>query len=166
MALTQERLKEVLRYDPETGLFYWLECRGRRQIDRPAGTKDASGYNVIGVDGVRYRANRLAWLYMTGEHPDENVDHIDGATWNDRFANLRSCSHSDNQKNMKRHRDNGSGFKGVYTATKGRTWFSQIFSDGKFHYLGSFATKDEAASAYDAAARSLHGEFAKLNEAA
>lgn len=166
MALTQERLKELLTYSPETGLFYWLEKRGRRQTERPAGTKTTLGYNGIRVDGVTYGAHRLAILYMTGALPERDVDHIDGDVTNDRFANIRECTHAQNLKNMKMHVDNSSGFKGVYTATKGRSWFAQIFSDGTLHYLGSFSTKEEAAAAYNRAALSLHGDFARLNEAA
>jgi hypothetical protein len=166
MALTQERLKELLTYSPETGLFYWKEKRGRRQTEHPAGTRTHYGYNGIRVDGVTYGAHRLAILYMTGAMPENDVDHIDGDVSNDRFVNLRECTHSQNLKNMKRHADNSSGFKGVYTATKGRSWFAQIHSDGTLHYLGSFPNRDEAAAAYDEAARSLHGEFARLNEAA
>lgn len=166
MAVTQERLKELLTYSPETGLFYWLAKRGRRQTKRPAGTKTHYGYNGIRVDGVTYGAHRLAILYVTGAMPIADVDHIDGDVSNDRLSNLRECTHGQNQKNMKRHADNSSGFKGVYTATKGRSWFAQIHSDGVLHYLGSFSTKDEAAAAYDGAAMSLHGEFARLNEAA
>jgi hypothetical protein len=165
-ALTQERLKELLTYSPETGLFYWLDTAGRKKAGRIAGTIDFYGYRVIGIDGYTYGAHRLAVLYVTGKQTAKRVDHINGKPGDDRWENLRECSHAENQKNMRRHRDNSSGFKGVYTSNKGRTWFSQIMSDGKLKYLGSFATKEEAAAAYDAAATDLHGQFARLNEAA
>ena len=166
MALTTERLRQVLTYAPETGLFYWRVSNSNRiQIGSIAGTMNAYRYRVIGIDGIRYHATHLATLWMTGEWPEE-VDHKDNDPGNDRWDNLRPCSHAQNMKNMSKHADNSSGHKGVYTSTKGRTWFAQIMSDGKQKYLGSFGTKEQAMSAYNEAARLHHGDFARLNEVA
>ena len=162
--LTADFLKEIIEYLPETGLFYWREKRGRKQQTMPAGYKNAYGYIVIGINGKRIGAHRFAWLYMHRSHASENIDHVNGKLDDNRIENLRSCSHAQNQKNMKRHHDCQSGFKGVYSATDGRTWFSQIFSDGHSYYLGSFTTKEQAATAYDQAALRLHGDYAQINE--
>jgi len=164
VALTQDRLKQVLHYDPETGVFTWKVRRGRQAAGKPAGrTHPHDGRVTIGVDGVSYYANVLAWLYVHGIFPEKDVDHRDGDPFNNRIANLRKCTHSQNQKNMRRHRDGASGPKGVYWAKGSRCWMSQIYADGKCHYLGLFATKEGAAKAYNDAALVHHGEFARFN---
>jgi hypothetical protein len=163
MMLTAERLREVLSYSPETGLFYWREQRGSVRSGARAGHVDSDRYIRIGVDAAVYKAHRLAWLYVHGNWPADFIDHINGDPGDNRITNLRACCHAQNLKNVRRNRKNSSGFKGVYSRTGGRTWYSQIVSDGRRRHLGSFPSKEKAAAAYDEAARRLHGEFARTN---
>jgi hypothetical protein len=166
MALTQERLKELLSYDPETGIFRWLKGRGGMRAGSVAGKVTETGYLYICIDRQLLLAHRLAWIYVSGAAPAGLIDHVNGDPSDNRIVNLRNCTQSQNMKNVKGHFDSRSGFKGVYTRNGGRSWFAKIFSDGKPTHLGTFPSKLEAAAAYDAAARAIHGDFARLNEAA
>jgi hypothetical protein len=159
--ITQERLKELLDYNPETGIFTW---RGYRRGTRPgvtrAGTPSYKGYGCqgfywrIGVDGRYYLASRLAWLYMTGKWPTQLIDHKDGDSSNDAFSNLREASRRQNSQNLLRpHRGNKSGFLGVTRGVNNR-WIATI-------RIGSYASPEEAYAAYVAAKRHLH-EFGQL----
>lgn len=74
--LTQERLKELLKYDPETGLFTWISRKPKVKLNTIAGYKTKRGYILIGVDRVYYFGHRLAFFYMTGQWPKEVIDHI------------------------------------------------------------------------------------------
>lgn len=160
--LTAERLRELLTYDPETGIF----TRRVRISNCPAGMI-AGTYNIsrgqrrqrIGVDGRVYKAHRLAWLYVHGKWPAEQIDHIDGNAANNRIANLREASPTQQMHNKKTPRNNKVGFKGV---TKAENKFSaRIQAFGKRRRLGRFATPEEAGWAYAQAAKSYHGEFAR-----
>jgi hypothetical protein len=152
--LTQERLKELLHYDPETGDFIWHP--------QPAGTivmvRGESRWRVA-VDRKIYFCSRLAWLYMTGQWPDGMVDHIDNDSLNDSWENLRLATNSQNQANSKVR--SKSGLKGVYSA--GRRFQSHITVNGVHHYLGIFDTPEEAAEAYKRAATEFFGEFARYD---
>lgn len=156
MGLTQERLKELLSYDPLTGVFLWkVNRRGRfAKAGAIAGYPDQKdGYLCICVDQRQYRLHRLAWFYMTGEWPSEQIDHIDLDKTNNRFANLREATHRQNQHNRP---------KRGYTFDKRRNAFvAQIRIDGKHKYLGQFNTAAEATAAYNEAAQIYHGEFAR-----
>lgn len=96
-----------------------------------------------------------------------SVDHINGKKTENTKGNLRVCSHGQNMKNMRKPKNNTSGYKGVFFITRlagmRKPWQSQITSDGKKMHQGYFATKEEAARAYDRAAKKHHGQFAKLN---
>src|SRR4051812_10516942 len=110
--LTQERLKELLSYDPLTGVFLWLEDRGGKRAGDVAGCEKRV-YTLISVDDQIYRAHHLAWLYMTGEWPDPFVDHRDLNKHNNIWTNLREATKSQNQANIGLIKSNKSGFKGV-----------------------------------------------------
>ena len=111
--ITQEQLKRELHYQPTTGEFNWIKRGRRRTMGKPVGHPNARGYLVIQVNKQKYLAHRLAWLYVTGEFPSNDIDHINHVVHDNRFSNLRDVLHSDNQKNSLMHRDNASGKKGV-----------------------------------------------------
>ncbi len=159
--LTADRLRDVLRYSPETGLFHWrIMCSAHRPAGMLAGDKKKdSGYVLIGVDCFRYRAHRLAWLYMTGEWPLLQIDHIDRDRSNNRWINLREASQQQNSANMSR--PNATGRKGVRASANGERWIAMISVNYQSLYLGTFDTIDQASAAYAAAAREHFGEFAR-----
>src|ERR1039457_6646580 len=110
--ITAIELRERLQYDPNTGCWIWLKTPRRGYDGRPAGTLDAKGYWVIKIDGQSYKASRLAYLYMTGEWPPEEMDHIDRTSWNDRWTNLRPATRTENNQN--RIKIGESGVQGVH----------------------------------------------------
>jgi len=160
--LTAERLREVLAYDRETGFFTWKVSKYKPQlIGQVAGSLNQSGYWHIGVDGAEHKAHRLVWLYVHGEWPPGRLDHENGETADNRFANLRLATHSQNIANSRLRRDSTSGLKGVSFYTSAGKWGANISKDGRRHYLGLFNTPEEAHAAYCAAAGELQGEFAR-----
>lgn len=167
--LTAERLREVLYYDPDTGVFTWRRRSEHNRFDsswntRYAGTQagcsNEEGYLKIKVDAQRYLGHRLAWLYVTGEWPAGLLDHRNGNTGDNRWCNIRAASASENCCNIRMRKNNRSGFKGVHYWPPGDCWRAEIWFARKRHYLGYFPSAEEAAAAYTAAARRLHGEFA------
>jgi hypothetical protein len=162
--LTAERLRELLSYDSETGVWTTRVSshNGRWKAGRIAGVL-SRGYRVIRVDGWLYLSSRLAVLYMTGEWPAEEVDHKDTNRSNDRWLNLREATRQQNASNRPISPNNKSGLKGA-TFRKGRRrpWFAQIVVANRNISLGYFATKEAAHAAYCAAAREHYGEFARF----
>jgi hypothetical protein len=157
--LTQARLREVLDYDPETGIFRWrIQTSNRGRVGHIAGRISDQDYWLIGIDGALYRAHRLAWLYITGEWPRE-VDHINGSRDDNRWCNLREATRSENNANSRRGRNNTSGYKGVWRAASGR-WTACITVNYRQIHLGRFDAPEEAHAAYCAAADKHFGEFA------
>ncbi len=164
--ITQERLKELVSYDPATGIFTALVRRGRAYPGKRLGTvSNSDHYVVIRLDGKRYAAHRLAFLYMTGQWP-EIVDHIgsDGCCpianrADNRWSNLRNGDQSKNLQNQRRpHRDSASGALGVtFDKSRGK-WKVHIGRDYKTRNVGRYDTKDEAIAAYAAAKKLLHIE--------
>jgi hypothetical protein len=147
VALTASRLRELLSYDAETGVFVWrVHHRPKMPGDRAGGF--GHGYIQIRLDGRLYYAHRLAWLYVTGEWPDEQIDHINGDGVDNRFANLRPCSNDENQKNLGLRKTNTSGFSGVRWDKERQKWAAHIRINGKVTQLGRFNSKDEARTAY------------------
>lgn len=158
--ITAVELRERLQYDPTTGLWLWLNSRRGGWNGRPAGSIDAKGYRIIKIDGQSYKASRLAYLYMTGEWPADEMDHIDTKPWNDVWTNLRPATRVENIINRQMRRDNSSGVVGVCWHKANSKWVAQIDKV----YLGSFDTLEEAKAARDLAAKERHGEFAVLND--
>ena len=154
--LTYERLREVLHYDPETGVFTWLVRTSTRiKVGDVAAAADGRGYIVIGVDGVLYKSHRLAFLWMTGEWPPQFVDHINGVRDDNRWSNLRPATRSENNQNVRRARaGNRTGLLGVCRYRK--RFKAQIRVDGRNLCLGTFDTPEQAHEAYLAAKRRLH----------
>lgn len=156
VALTQTRLQEVLRYDPETGVFTWLVKRGGGPgVGTVAGAADKDGRRSIRVDGVMHWAHRLAWLWMTGSWPTAEVDHRDTDPANNRWSNLRELSRAGNCQNHREpFKNNTTGFLGV--SAKGPSFVAGIKVDGKRRHLGTYPTAAAAHEAYVAAKRQLH----------
>jgi hypothetical protein len=155
--LTQERLKELLHYDPETGVFTNRMSRGRAKAGAIAGCL-TKGYVRICVDGRLHEAHRLAWCYVNGCWPREQIDHINCVKSDNRIANLREATNTENARNAPGHRNTKSGKKGVYP--DGGRWRAMIYNNNLIH-LGCYATIDEAHAAYAAAARIHCGDFAR-----
>jgi HNH endonuclease len=157
--MTPTRLRELFKYDAVTGEFARIVNRQRYAAGTIAGWIDAYGYRCIGIDGKSYKAHRLAWLWMTGEFPACEIDHIDGNPLNSRWENLRAADHGQNARNQKLRADNKSGFKGVRANCQ--KWVARIRVNGKTVVIGSFVTPEAAHAAYAAKASELFGEFAR-----
>ena len=147
---------ELLKYDPESGLFTWINGPGfRRDLDGTFAGDGNNGRVQIMVDGKNHRAHRLAFLYMTGKFPNGEVDHIDCDSLNNRWNNLRDVNRTTNQQNLRRaHADNKCGFLGVYK--KRNKYQSRIYVNGKTISLGCFDSPEEAHNAYVIEKRKLH----------
>ena len=155
--LTQERLQELLHYDPETGIFTNLKSRGRVKIGSVAGSKNPNGYIYIAIDSKKYRAHRLAWLYVHGNFPEKCLDHINEVKDDNRIVNLRLATNLENHQNQSSPRTNNtSGFNGVGWHKFSGKWLARIMANGKHKHLGYFDTAEEASAVYLAAKRKLH----------
>jgi len=159
--LTIERLRSLLSYDPATGCFKWLVNKGRIKAGQIAGYLRPDGYIVIGIDQETYLAHLLAWFYVHGWWPTEELDHRDTDRSNNIFTNLREATSGQNSANARRHKDNSSGFKGVTFHTMAKRWKAQLFRNGRHIYLGYFDTREEAHAAYVEAAQKVSGEYAR-----
>lgn len=165
---TQARLKQALSYNPETGLFTWIEPKRGRTLFSVAGHVDKStGYRDISLDDRSYHTAKLAWLYMFGEYPECVVDHINHDKSDDRIVNLRLATASQNRANSTMPLNNTSGVKGVYhykdRAEKGwPAWWAYITCNGKRKSLGYFYSKTEAKFAREEAELDLFGEFSPI----
>lgn len=161
--LTLKRLREVLSYDPVTGIFQWLKKRGRSSAGYVAGRTISRGYVVIEVDGIPYRAHRLAWFYMRGRWPKYRIDHRDLNKSNNAWSNIREATNGQNAANTTLRSTNKSGYKGVSFDSKKHKWLSGLTKDGRFHFLGRYDSKEAAAAAYASAALDKFGEFARTS---
>jgi len=97
--LTAERLREVVTYDPLTGIFRWRVTRGCAKAGAVAGGPEKKGYLRISIDGRRFKAHRLAWLYVKGCWPVDQIDHENGRNADNRFDNLREANNPLNSAN-------------------------------------------------------------------
>ena len=158
--LTQERLKELLHYDPGTGVFTWrLNIKGGARKGGVAGSLMSVGYQSIGVDGRRYYSHRLAWLYIHGEWPHPLIDHKNHNRTDNRLSNLRLTNWQGNSQNMSSMSGNKSGLRGVsFDVSRGK-WLAKIHVAGKTINLGRFSDKHTAQEAYLAAKRIFHPHY-------
>jgi HNH endonuclease/AP2 domain len=163
--LTQEFLKEMLDYDPLTGIFTWkVSLQNKVKIGQVAGYIRKDGYRFITVNGTKYRAHRLAWFYVYGVWPTKDLDHRYGIRDDNRISELREATKSQNAANTSKHKDNTSGFKGVCWDKQAKKWKARIMINGKNKTLGLFDIIEEAALAVNKAALELYNDFACLNE--
>lgn len=112
--IKQEELKRVLTYDPDSGNFTFNIKKGGMNIGDIAGYIQADGYRAISCNGIQYKAHRLAWLYMTGSFPENQLDHINMNKDDNRFSNLRKATRSQNNMNRRSYSNNKLGCKGVH----------------------------------------------------
>lgn len=161
--LTQEYVRSLFIYDPDSGQLWWRISRTNRF---PAGTlvkgvhRGQTGYlrQYVSIDWERYLVHRIIWLYVYGTlPPDKEIDHIDGNGLNNRITNLRLAERFENCANHGR-RVGRSGYRGVQFHAGGYT--ASIGFNGTYHYLGRFKTGEEASRAYEAARDRLHKEYA------
>ena|SRR3990172_10901192 len=153
-----ERLKQLLDYCPDTGILRWLKPRtGKAKAGRIAGYRHSSGYIYVMVDNKNCLAHRLVWLLAHGKWPEGEIDHINGIKDDNRIANLRLATRSENLANCQIRRNNTSGHKGVSWDKRRKNWHVHV---GRKH-IGRFAIKEDAIAAYAAAASELYGEYAR-----
>jgi hypothetical protein len=155
--LTYKHLREVLRYEPQTGFFYWKLSRSVVRAGDRAGCYLAIGYEAIRIDRKVYYSHRLAWLYVYKRWPQREIDHINRKPLDNRIINLREASRAENTMNRTAQTNSTTGIKGIAfdKRRKNKPWRAAINNKS----LGSYKTKKHAARAYDIAAQKYHGEF-------
>ncbi len=144
MKITQQLLKELYFYNPINGLLYWKKSGRGRFIGKVAGTIDYDGYVRVQFEKKAYKAHRLAWMFMYGEFPENNIDHINGDKADNRILNLRDVGQDCNSKNSKKSALNTSGTTGVTWDKNRKKWIAQIKVDYKNKHLGRYNNKKDA----------------------
>lgn len=157
--LSLSRLKEVLSYCPDTGLFTRLENIKSAPAGSIAGSMSNTGYRIIMIDGKNYRAGRLAFFYMEGRWPTPTIDHINRIRDDDRFCNLREASSRQQNINKEKRCDNTSGETGVLWHSGNRKWQAQMRIKGRKVHLGYFDKKEDAVNARRSAAQKYHEQI-------
>jgi hypothetical protein len=180
---TPEQLRQLLRYEPETGKLFWrqrtpemftenwkwtADAQCRRWNTRYAGREaftavDARGYKIGAIFCVSLSAHRVAWALHCGAWPEDQVDHANGVRTDNRWANLRAADIFQNNRNVRSAAGSSSKYLGVCWESRRNRWRSVIKIARKQIHLGTFKLEDDAARAYDAAAQHHYGEFARLN---
>jgi hypothetical protein len=158
-------LREWLRYDAETGEFYWLQCSGKKmRPGKKAGWITSFGYVNITLNDHRMPGHRLAWLFVHGEDPgDKMIDHINGVPSDNRICNLRLATARQNACNQRKQDGTTSAYKGVTWYKRKGKWMAQIRINGKAKHLGYFHDEMAAHMAYCQAAHDTFGEFARFD---
>ena len=159
--ITQERLKELFDYNPETGKFIRKVSKGNTAIGDEGGSENGEGYLQIMIDGRVYQAHRLVFLWETGLFPKSLVDHKDGNGSNNRRDNLRVASRSNNCLNSKRSASNTSGAKGVSFHKQTQKYRVQVTIKGKQQYFGGYDNLELADLVATEARNKYHGDFAR-----
>jgi hypothetical protein len=155
--LTQDSLKDVLAYNPETGEFHWLvKPSARVALGQRAGCLAVKGYRYIKIAGKSYQEHRLAWLYVYGDWPALDLDFINRDTACNKISNLRQATKGQNAGNTVARKD---GLKGTHWHEKRNRWSSSIHKGEKQTWLGYFDTEEAAHAAYCEAAKLQYGEF-------
>jgi hypothetical protein len=158
--LTHTRLLELLEYHPDTGIFTHKISRGRSIKGKAAGNLSDKGYVRISIDGVHFKAHRLAWFYCFQEWPDGLLDHEDKNKSNNRLDNLREATSVQNGHNTHLYSNNSTGFTGVSWHVASGKFIAQIRINSKTAYLGLYTSAQDASEAYQKVAKQHFGEFA------
>jgi hypothetical protein len=158
--LTQEQLKRVLSYNPESGKFIWIKRISIRiNVGGIAGVVHPHGYRYITVFGKRYKASRLAWLYTTGTWPQNQIDHINRDRLDDRFCNLREVTNAQNQHNRGVNKSGTiTNIPGVYL-TPNYTYMARLKHQGNYVFRKNFKTLEEAEYAIIEARKIYHSHY-------
>jgi len=158
LILDATTVRALFSYNPETGEFTRLVTQGKRRTKSgKVGSDDLYGYKTTRIGGKSYKLHRLAWLYMTGEWPRGDVDHINGARSDNRFCNLRDVPRKTNLENRRAAKNNRStGLLGAYYDARKHHYYARISQHDKTIHLGTFQTAEAAHAAYLAAKRKLH----------
>lgn len=157
---TKQLIFNSLSYDASSGILTWKVFRSKVKPGDIAGTRTKAGYEVFTLQERVYKCHRIAWLFITGKYPLNEIDHINGVKFDNRASNLREVTRSQNQHNRKRHRD--GNFVGVYLDKEYGGWIASaprnfLKRKAKKHkYLGYFKSKEEARQAVI--------DYCKLNE--
>lgn len=162
---SQEFLRSMFSYCEDDGVFIRIINSSNAKIGDVAGYVNELGYCIISVKNKLFSAHRLAWTYVHGEIPDEmEVDHINGNPSDNRIENLRLATRLQNAANRKMHKNNLSGYKGVYLDSRRKNvkqWRASIVVQKKKLSLGIFSSPEDAHEAYKKAAEKYFGEFAR-----
>jgi hypothetical protein len=168
--ISYEELAEVLSYDSETGLFLWKKRHPETRFNKgfnkkfagkEAGSTRRNGYKVIQYGGFEFSMGRLAWLFHHNAWSEKEIDHINLIKTDNRIANLRESSRSENASNRRKQSNNTSGFKGIWKRKNKESWMAGINVNGKRIRLGEFKTPELAHEAYLTASKKLHKEFSR-----
>jgi hypothetical protein len=156
-ALTAERARELLSYDPETGVLRWrLDRGGKARAGTVAGYLNTNGHRQLEVDGVAYLTHRVIWLMAYGRWPATGTDHRNGKRDDNRLLNIREATQGENAQNYAIPITNSSGFLGVSRHKRSGKWHANIKVRRRQHFLGSFDAPEDAHAAYLAAKAKLH----------
>ena len=157
VSLSQEDVRRLLSYDPTTGVLVWRVSRGSVKAGKVITGYTADDYQPVRINRTPYLAHRLIWLYVTGSHPQGEIDHKDGNRKNNKFDNLRDVSATENQQNRRQApiTNRSTGILGVTVTPNRKRYRAQIYSEKKY-YLGTFDSVDEARNAYVEAKRKMH----------
>lgn len=168
-----DELRQLLRYEPETGALYWrqrpahfFDCAARHLArvmgrwnvswaGKEAGTIGPYGYRMVTIFNRHFAAHRIAWCITHGQWPSEQIDHVNGQRDDNRLSNLRAATHAQNQRNMRISRSNTSGVTGVYWCRRTNRWKAEISLRSRKVYVGVF--RDLAAA--EAAIRAKRSEL-------
>ena len=176
---TPEVLRQLLRYEPETGKLFWLErsseffgCprihrswNGQHAGKEALANDNGAGYPCGRIFDRPYLAHRVIWAIVTGSWPVDQIDHINNVRDDNRMENLRQATNAQNQFNQEKQSNNTSGFKGVYLDSRRAKWFAAARCNGRNIHLGYFSDAASASVAYEAYAKSAHGVFVRLSGA-
>jgi hypothetical protein len=164
---TAERVRSLLDYNEETGIFTWKVRRGSKAMGAVAGSEVDVGngfvYVAIRLDKTLYYAHQLAYLYMTGNWPPNQIDHKNRNGLDNSWSNLRPATRAQNALNMNIPKHNSSGYLGIRLDKRNGNWIAVVRDCGRERYIGTFNSPIAAARARDEEAKKVHGEFARLN---
>jgi hypothetical protein len=148
-------LRKILKYQQDTGLFFWKIAPSGRLAGQLAGSKDRQGYIRIKINNIKYAAHRLAWMYVHGNFPNNFIDHINGIKDDNRICNIRDVTRSENMQNINKPQGNNI-YLGVYKVGKNEKYRSKIGINGRQIHLGYFSSVEEAKNSYVQAKKTYH----------